>query len=138
MNNIVIQGAIAGKPQLRYTQDNQTPISEVPFEFDGTNPNSPSTEIVKVVAWGEERATSFTDLPEGAEVIITGSLRVDSIDHPEGYKAKMISINVSSWELIGRSGEVGESSRANDVVAPPRVSPTTPVATAADYDDIPF
>jgi len=137
VNNIVIQGAIASKPQLRYTQDNQTPIAEAPFQFDGTNPNNPSTETVKVVAWGD-RANLFAELQEGTKVIITGSLRVDSVDHPEGYKAKLISINVSSWEPIGQVEGVEEPKSANDVVSPPLTSPATPAAATTDYDEIPF
>ena len=45
MNHCLIQAAINGAPQLRYTKDNKTPIAEMTVIFKGLRDEDPSREL---------------------------------------------------------------------------------------------
>jgi len=47
----LIEAEVLEAPQVRYTQDNQTPVAEMVARFDGLRPEDPPGQV-KVVGWG--------------------------------------------------------------------------------------
>ena len=136
MNSIVLQGEITQDPQLRYTSDNQTPIAECVFSFDGTNPNKPSTNSVKLVVWGDRAQEFVGEVRTGMGAIVQGSMRMNTFDRPEGFKEKRASINVSKWFLQ----EVSSSPEVPDELGerPTSSNQAEKLEPEMDYDEIPF
>lgn len=151
MNSCVLMATVVRNPQLRYTQDNQTPVAEMLVEFEGVGSNdAPST--LKVVGWGN-LATSFPDnYTEGDKVIIEGRLSMRVIERPEGYKEKRAELVASHVHSLGKDGIT--SPRTDNVVNLHQNQPQDPtsfdspatetlsqpsnVESTSDLDDIPF
>ncbi len=103
MNSCVLMAKVVRDPQLRYTQDNQTPVAEMLVEFAGLGPNdSPST--LKVVGWGN-LATQFPEAyHSGDELIIEGRLSMRVIERPEGFKEKRAELVASRIHPLNSNG----------------------------------
>lgn len=104
MNTCILMAQVVRKPELRYTQDNQTPLTTMLVQFDGSRPEDPPSTL-KVVAWGENLAPKVEqEYVEGDRVIIKGSLRMEVIDRQD-FKEKRAELNVSEIYLLSRNGE---------------------------------
>ncbi|MBR8831884.1 MAG: Single-stranded DNA-binding protein [Chroococcopsis gigantea SAG 12.99] len=85
MNNCILSGKIIRRPELRYTQDNQTPYAQMVIEFDALrNEDNPGT--MKAVAWGNLAKEVAEHYGENDRVIVEGRLSMMKIDRPEGFK----------------------------------------------------
>ncbi|NEN97658.1 MAG: single-stranded DNA-binding protein, partial [Moorea sp. SIO3I7] len=84
MNSCILMAQIIQDPELRYTSENQTPLTQMLVQFSGLKAEeSPST--LKVVGWGEYLANEIkTNYSTGDRVVIEGSLRMNVIERPEG------------------------------------------------------
>ena len=51
VNHCLLEVEVLEAPQVRYTQDNQTPVAEMAVQFDGLRPDDPPGQL-KVVGWG--------------------------------------------------------------------------------------
>ena len=74
------------KPELRYTQDNQTPIAQMLVEFPGIRPDDPP-QTLKVVGWGNLGTEMQQTYTEGDRLIIEGRLSMQMMQM-EGFKEK--------------------------------------------------
>jgi single-strand DNA-binding protein len=164
MNSCILMAEIIQEPQLRYTSDNQTPITEMIVQFPGTREDDPMATM-KVVGWGNLAQEIQERFHEGDRVIIEGRLSMNTIDRPEGFKEKRAELTAQKIHSI--SGDVISSqptstASASTTAAPaaaPRSQPPAKTASrsaarsaapeskapsysapaeTADYDDIPF
>ena len=51
VNHCLLEVEVLEAPQVRYTQDNQTPVAEMAVQIDGLRPDDPPGQL-KVVGWG--------------------------------------------------------------------------------------
>lgn len=87
MNTCILMAEIIEEPELRFTQDNQTPIAELLVQFPGPRPEDPPATL-KVVGWGNLAQEIQTNYHIGDRVVIEGRLNMNTIDRPEGFKEK--------------------------------------------------
>lgn len=146
---------IVQAPQLRYTADNQTPISEFTVKFPGLRENDAPGQV-KVVGWGNLAQEIQEKYREGDRVLLEGRLGMSTVERPEGFKEKRAEITVQRVSPIGDlqnlpiaeptpvaagkfvgTGTTPASTPSAAVPAAP-ATPATPAAPAPDYDDIPF
>jgi single-stranded DNA-binding protein len=166
MNSCILMAEIIQEPQLRYTSDNQTPITEMIVQFPGLRDDDPLATM-KVVGWGNLAQEIQERFHEGDRVIIEGRLSMNTIDRPEGFKEKRAELTAQRIHSV--SGDVISSQPASPAASTSTTTtPTTaprsqpPAKTAsrsasrsaapetsksasysapaetADYDDIPF
>jgi single-strand DNA-binding protein len=160
MNSCILMAEIIQEPQLRYTSDNQTPITEMIVQFPGLRDDDPLATM-KVVGWGNLAQEIQERFHEGDRVIIEGRLSMNTIDRPEGFKEKRAELTAQKIHSV--SGEVVTSTPASTTAtasstAAPRTQPPAQTASAhrsaapetskstpytapteaADYDNIPF
>ncbi len=95
MNSCVLMAKIVRNPQLRYTQDNQLAVTEMMVEFNNLSPHG-QPYTLKVVSWGNLATEIEQQYTEGNQVILTGRLKMDTIDRPEGFKEKKAELTVYS------------------------------------------
>lgn len=115
MNSCILIAKIVRSPELRYTQDTQTPISQMLVEFEGLRPEDPPATL-KVVGWGNLATEIQEKYTEGNQVIIEGRLSMNMIDRPEGFKEKRAELVVSRIHLL-------ETNISYSAVAAPPPSP---------------
>jgi single-stranded DNA-binding protein len=99
---------IVRNPQLRYTQDGQLPVAEMMVQFDNLSPNSPPSTL-KVVSWGSVATEIQEKYKEGDEVILSGRLKMNVIEKPEGFKEKKAELTASSIFFLNSSPDQGTS-----------------------------
>lgn len=81
-------------PELRFTSDGQTPVANMLLEFDALKPSDPPQRL-KAVGWRGLAEELNQNYQVGDQVIVQGSLRMDSFDRPEGFKEKRAELTIS-------------------------------------------
>lgn len=155
MNSCILLAEIVQDPQLRYTSDTQTPITEMLVQFPGLRAEDPP-ETLKVVGWGNLAQEIQERYRQGDRVVIEGRLSMNSLERPEGFKEKRAELTVQRIHNWGESINMGSSAASFEQPSVTTTSPrsvVTPVAPPTaidsgsgssmpakepDYDDIPF
>ena len=99
MNHCLIQAVINSAPQMRYTKENQIPIAEMIVNFKGLRSEDPTREL-KILGWGNIAQAMIDELTEGQNIIIEGSLRMNSITRKDGTKEKQPELTASKIHQI--------------------------------------
>ncbi|WRH66104.1 MAG: single-stranded DNA-binding protein [Planktothrix sp. GU0601_MAG3] len=87
MNSIILMAEIIQDPQLRYTPDNQIPLTEMLVQFPGLRDVDPPATL-KVIAWGNFAQEVHEKYHQGDQIIIEGRLGMNTIERQEGFKEK--------------------------------------------------
>ena len=69
MNHWLIQAVINSAPQMRYTNENQTPIAEMIVNFKGLRSEDPTRDL-KIIGWGNIAQEMVDDLKEGKILLL--------------------------------------------------------------------
>ncbi len=151
MNNCILMAEIVEAPQLRYTADNQTPISEFVVKFPGLREGDAVGQM-KVIGWGNLAQEVQERYKAGDRVLLEGRLGMNTLERPEGFKEKRAEMTVQRVTLINElqsanidepvpmpDGKfVGSAPASTPSAAAVPAAPAAPAAAAAEYDDIPF
>jgi single-stranded DNA-binding protein len=159
MNNCILMVDLIQDPELRYTSDTQTPIAEMMVQFAGLRTEDPPSTL-KVIGWGNLAQEMHERYHQGDRVVIEGRLSMNTVERPEGFKEKRAELTAqrihnlvisSSSQTLSREspGEYSDSrnsipAKVAQPIANADPAPSTkpkasqPIATEADYDDIPF
>ena len=109
MNSCVLMATVIRNPELRYTQENQTPIAQMLVEFPGGRPDDPPATL-KVVAWNNLAKEVQESYQEGDRLVIEGRLNIAMIERAEGFKEKRAELVASRIHRL--SGETASVPRA--------------------------
>ena len=102
MNSITLQGQIVSPPELRYTSEEQIPISTSLLEFIQIVQGGEEAPMhISLKAWGKNNSEALQSVEVGQHVIITGNIRLNTIEQPDGYKAKRAEVNISNLVVVG-------------------------------------
>ncbi len=139
MNSCVLMAKIVRRPELRYTQDNQTPYTQMLVEFEGSRPEDPPATL-RAVAWGNLASEVAESYNENDRVILEGRLSMQTIDRPEGFKEKRAELVISHlYRLDGTvTGAQTTAPAKEKVTAPPRASKPATAEKAADNGDFEY
>ncbi len=146
MNQAILMAEVVQPPQTRYTQD-QTAIAETQARYPGLRPEDPAGTL-KVVAFGNMAQEVQDKCQPGQWFIFEGRLRMNTIERPEGFKEKVVELNVSKIYPMGNPPAPASAPAMPPVVASRRVEVPAMAGVGAakqayaapepDYDDIPF
>ena len=161
MNSCVLMAEIIQAPELRYTQDGNTPIAEMVVQFPPLRSDDPMSTL-KVVGWGNLAQQIQEQFHQGDQVIVEGRLNMRTIERPEGFKEKVAELRASRVHTLDmtKSG-IGAPAMATTASSPvpssppaapqtpadqpapqPSVAPSPPASSPQpaepNYDDIPF
>ncbi len=100
MNSCILMADIIQEPELRYTSDTQTPVTEMVVQFPGLRPEEPPATL-KVLGWGNLAQEIQERYHVGDRVILEGRLSMNTIDRPEGFKEKRAELTVQRIHAIG-------------------------------------
>lgn len=90
-------------PQVRYTQDNQTPVAEMAVQFDGLRPDDPPSQL-KVVGWGNLAQELQSRVQVGQRLMLEGRLRMNTVTRQDGVKEKRAEFTLARLHPLGSSG----------------------------------
>ncbi|WP_029626267.1 single-stranded DNA-binding protein [Synechococcus sp. CB0205] len=133
MNHCLLEVEVLEAPQVRYTQDNQTPVAEMAVQFDGLRPDDPAGQL-KVVGWGSLAQDLQNRVQVGQRLMVEGRLRMNTVSRQDGTKEKRAEFTLSRLHPLGSSGSGGSSAAPRPAGAAPAAAPASapaPVRSAA-------
>ncbi len=87
MNHCLLEVEVLEAPQVRYTQDNQTPVAEMAVQIEGLRPDDPPGQL-KVVGWGNLAQDLQNRVQVGQRFVLEGRLRMNTVTRQDGVKEK--------------------------------------------------
>ncbi|MFY8148707.1 MAG: single-stranded DNA-binding protein [Prochlorococcaceae cyanobacterium] len=134
MNHCLLEVEVLEAPQIRYTQDNQTPIAEMTVRLDGLRPDDPPGQL-KVVGWGNLAQDLQNRVQVGQRLVLEGRLRMNTVARPDGIKEKRAEFTLSRLHPLagGGGGSIAPAAMpaAAGAPAPRRMAPAAPAAPRA-------
>jgi len=131
VNHCLLEVAVLEAPQLRYTQDNQTPVAEMTVQVDGLRPDDPPGQL-KVVGWGNLAQDLQNRVQPGARLVLEGRLRMVTQNRPDGTKEKRAEFTLARLHPLGAGGAPAMAPPARASAPAARPSPSSaPAARAA-------
>jgi len=126
VNHCLLEVEVLEAPQVRYTQDNQTPIAEMLVSLDGLRPDDPPGQL-KVVGWGNLAQELPARVQIGQRLLIEGRLRMNTVTRQDGVKEKKAEFTLSRLHPMAASQAAAAAPR--QVAAPVRAAAQAPAAT---------
>jgi single-strand DNA-binding protein len=87
VNHCLLEVEVLEAPQVRYTQDNQTPVAEMAVQIEGLRPDDPPGQL-KVVGWGNLAQDLQNRVQVGQRLVLEGRLRMNTVTRQDGIKEK--------------------------------------------------
>ena len=160
MNHCLLEADVIEAPQIRYTQDNQTPIAEMTVQVEGLRPDDPPSSL-KVVGWGNLAQDLQNRVRAGQRLVLEGRMRINSVTRADGVREKKAELTLARLHpLTGAAGNTSptpaapaaaarpaapadRSGPANRMTPPPpppvwNSAPLVPGDELSEDDDIPF
>lgn len=119
MNHCLLEVEVLEAPQVRYTQDNRTPVAEMTVRFDGLRPEDPPGQL-KVVGWGNLAQDLQNRVQVGQRLMLEGRLRMNTVARPtDGVKEKRAEFTLSRLHPLGAGASLeGAVASAAPATAP--------------------
>ena len=119
-------------PQVRYTQDNQTPVAEMAVQIDGLRPDDPPGQL-KVVGWGNLAQELQNRVQVGQRLMLEGRLRMNTVTRQDGVKEKRAEFTLARLHPLGAgaSGMAAGTDAPLHAPAPSASASAPPVRRAA-------
>jgi single-stranded DNA-binding protein len=122
MNHCLLEGVVLEAPQVRYTQDNQTPVAEMAVQIDGLRPDDPPGQV-KVVGFGNLAQDLQNRVQVGQRLVLEGRLRMNTVNRPDGTKEKRAEFTLSRLHPLGGAVVGGGGSAGPSRVPTPAPAP---------------
>ncbi|MFN9618661.1 MAG: single-stranded DNA-binding protein [Synechococcaceae cyanobacterium] len=131
MNHCLLEVEVLEAPQLRYTQDNQTPVAEMPVRMEGLRPDDPPGQL-KVVGWGNLAQDLQNRVQVGQRLVLEGRLRMSTVTRQDGLKEKRAEFVLARLHpLAGGGSAAGPAPMAAAPMAAAAPRPTAAAGRAA-------
>jgi single-stranded DNA-binding protein len=111
VNHCLLEVDVLEAPQVRYTQDNQTPVAEMTVRLDGLRPDDPPGQL-KVVGWGNLAQDLQNRVQVGQRLMIEGRLRMNTVTRQDGVKEKRAEFTLSRLHPLGAGAGAGAAPMA--------------------------
>lgn len=118
VNHCLLEVEVLEAPQVRYTQDNQTPVAEMAVQIEGLRPDDPPGQL-KVVGWGNLAQELQNRVQVGQRLMLEGRLRMNTVTRQDGVKEKRAEFTLARLHGMGP-----------DATSSPAVNPAASVAPA--------
>jgi single-strand DNA-binding protein len=130
VNHCLLEAEVLEAPQLRYTQDNQTPIAEMTVRLDGLRPDDPPGQL-KVVGWGNLAQELQQRVQVGQRFVLEGRMRMNTVTRQDGIKEKRAEFTLSRLHPLAASAAEAPAGRGPTSVAPAPLRGSRPGTAAA-------
>ena len=131
VNHCLLEVEVLEAPQVRYTQDNQTPVAEMAVQIDGLRPDDPPGQI-KVVGWGSLAQDLQGRVQVGQRLVLEGRLRMNTVTRQDGVKEKRAEFTLSRLHPpMAGAGAAPASAPAAMAAPAPRSAAPAPTRVAA-------
>ena len=149
VNHCLLEVEVLEAPQVRYTQDNQTPVAEMLVSLEGLRAEDPPGQL-KVVGWGNLAQELPNRVQVGQRLVIEGRLRMNTVSRQDGIKEKKAEFTLSRLHPVAAGAaatatpaprQAAAAPAQAAAAAPPPEPPSwnaAPLVPDLGDDDIPF
>jgi single-strand DNA-binding protein len=130
VNHCLLEVEVLEAPQLRYTQDNQTPVAEMPVRMEGLRPDDPPGQL-KVVGWGNLAQDLQNRVQPGQRLVLEGRLRMSTVTRQDGLKEKRAEFVLSRLHPLAAGAAASPPARPAEPTSAPRGATAAPPSAAA-------
>jgi single-strand DNA-binding protein len=131
VNHCLLEVEVLEAPQVRYTQDNQTPVAEMVVRFDGLRPDDPPGQL-KVVGWGNLAQDLQNRIQPGQRLVLEGRMRISTVTRQDGLKEKKAEFTLARLHsLPSDAGSAQGQADRKPASPPPPLSGTAPSRSSA-------
>ena len=135
MNHCLLEVEVLEAPQVRYTQDSQTPVAEMAVQIEGLRPDDPPGQL-KVVGWGNLAQDLQNRVQVGQRLVLEGRLRINTVTRQDGVKEKRAEFTLARLHPLTPGAAVPQAQSQPPAPAPqpaprPAVGSTTPAPRRA-------
>jgi single-stranded DNA-binding protein len=131
VNHCLLEVDVLEAPQVRYTQDNQTPVAEMLVQVEGLRPDDPPGQL-RVVGWGNLAQDLQNRVQPGQRLVLEGRLRMNTVTRNDGVKEKRAEFTLARLHpLSGGAPSAARAVAAGTAPAPAPKVRTAPPAPAA-------
>lgn len=102
LNHCLLEVEVLEAPQVRYTQDNQTPVAEMTVSLEGLRPDDPAGQL-KVVGWGNLAQDLQNRVQVGQRLVLEGRMRMNTVTRQDGVKEKRAELTLSRLHPLAAS-----------------------------------
>jgi len=115
MNSVTVVGRLTTDPELRFTN---TGTAVCGFSIAVDRVGTKETDFFEVVAWSKTAEAVATYVAKGHQVAVTGSLRQDRWETPEGDRRSRVKVSASAVDfLTPKSNGTEDSAEAPEAAA---------------------
>jgi single-strand DNA-binding protein len=102
LSKIVISGRVVKQPEIRYTPNNNVPVTEfaISVESNPKQDGSIETHTVKVIAWRDLAERLAQSLKKGDFVAVDGRVQMNKYTNSEGQRRTDIEIDASAVDNL--------------------------------------
>jgi single-stranded DNA-binding protein len=129
VNHCLLEVEVLEAPQVRYTQDNQTPVAEMAVQIDGLRPDDPPGQL-KVVGWGNLAQELQNRVQVGQRLMLEGRLRMNTVTRQDGVKEKRAEFTLARLHPLGAGASGMPAGTPSPSSAPAASAGTPPVRRA--------
>ncbi len=122
MNHCLLEVDVLEAPQVRYTQDNQTPVAEMAVQLEGLRADDPPGQL-KVVGWGNLAQDLQNRVQVGQRLVIEGRLRMNTVTRPDGVKEKKAEFTLARLHSVAAAGGTMPSAQPANPAFQPSSAP---------------
>ena len=103
LNHCLLEVEVLEAPQVRYTQDNQTPVAEMTVRLEGLRPDDPPAQL-KVVGWGNLAQDLQNRVQVGQHLVLEGRMRMNTFTRQDGVKEKRAELTLARLHPLASAG----------------------------------
>ncbi len=129
MNHCLLEVEVLEAPQVRYTQDNQTPVAEMAVQIEGLRPDDPPGQL-KVVGWGNLAQDLQNRVQVGQRLVLEGRLRMNTVTRQDGIKEKRVELTLARLHPLTPGAVVAPAPAQIPAQVPPPAPRSAAVAAA--------
>ena len=129
MNHCLLEVEVLEAPQVRYTQDNQTPVAEMAVQIEGLRPDDPPGQL-KVVGWGNLAQDLQNRVQVGQRFVLEGRLRMNTVTRQDGVKEKRAEFTLARLHPLGPGTGIAPAPAAAPARSPAPLPTPRPAAAA--------
>jgi single-stranded DNA-binding protein len=122
VNHCVLEVEVLEAPQVRYTQDNQTPVAEMAVQIEGLRPDDPPGQL-KVVGWGNLAQDLQNRVQVGQRLMLEGRLRMNIVTRADGVKEKRAEFTLARLHPLAGGGATAQAAAPRSVPRPVAARP---------------
>lgn len=111
LNRIILIGRLTRDPELRYTPNKGTAVTNFTLAVDSRFTNQQGerhTDFINVVVWGKQAENCASYLNKGRLVAVEGRLQVRSYEDSQGTRKKAVEVVADSVQFLERAPGAAE------------------------------